>query len=92
VCAGLPGEKINSMWRNDIDEVAEFFYKMFGQRFLIINLSGVGYDYSKFAFRVRDFAFPDHSCPPLEVLLVESSLCFFKLTSLRFGVVVVQDN
>eukprot|EP01102_Stenamoeba_stenopodia_P022774 TRINITY_DN961_c0_g3_i2.p1 TRINITY_DN961_c0_g3~~TRINITY_DN961_c0_g3_i2.p1 ORF type:complete len:483 (-),score=95.74 TRINITY_DN961_c0_g3_i2:90-1538(-) len=56
------------MWRNDIDEVAEFFYKMFGQHFMIINLSGVSYDYSKFGFRVRDFAFPDHSCPPLELL------------------------
>jgi len=49
--------------------VARFFHKYHAGRFLIINLSGEVYDYSKFDHRVKDLGFPDHSALPLEHLV-----------------------
>lgn len=37
-----------------------------GKNYLIYNLTGEPYDYSRFNGRVLDFDFPDHHPPPLE--------------------------
>jgi phosphatidylinositol-3,4,5-trisphosphate 3-phosphatase/dual-specificity protein phosphatase PTEN len=68
IAMGIPGEKASRLWRNDIDEVARFLKMKHSGHFLIINLSGLTYDYMKFGGRVKEFGFPDHHTPRLDFL------------------------
>ncbi|ELR12538.1 Proteintyrosine phosphatase [Acanthamoeba castellanii str. Neff] len=68
VAMGLPGAGVEKVWRNELEDVARFFQKYHAEHFIIINLSGEVYDYSKFQYRVKDYGYPDHSALPLEHL------------------------
>jgi phosphatidylinositol-3,4,5-trisphosphate 3-phosphatase/dual-specificity protein phosphatase PTEN len=68
IAMGIPGEKTSKLWRNDINEVSRFLKTKHDNHFMIYNLSGLTYDYTKFNGRVKEFGFPDHHTPRLDYL------------------------
>ena len=61
-----PAEGLESMFRNKITDVAEFFNTKHSKKFLIINCSNRKYDYSYFHNKVQDVKWPNHyPCPVL---------------------------
>lgn len=67
---GLPAEGFEGVYRNRLDEVAQFLDERHKDHYLVVNLSELKYDYSKFHNRVIDFGFPDHHPPQLHMLFV----------------------
>ena len=67
---GLPSSGLESVYRNKIDEVAQFLDDKHKDHYLIVNLSETTYDYSKFHGQVIDFGFPDHYPPQLHMLFI----------------------
>eukprot|EP00007_Cunea_sp_BSH-02190019_P007324 CAMPEP_0174246574 /NCGR_PEP_ID=MMETSP0417-20130205/42139_1 /TAXON_ID=242541 /ORGANISM="Mayorella sp, Strain BSH-02190019" /LENGTH=808 /DNA_ID=CAMNT_0015326427 /DNA_START=182 /DNA_END=2611 /DNA_ORIENTATION=+ len=68
IAMGIPGKSMSKAWRNNEEEVARFFQTYYPGHFMVYNLSGISYDYNRFDNRVVDAAFPDHNCPPFELL------------------------
>lgn len=64
----FPAEGLEGIYRNPIDQVAELIYKRHGLNYLVLNLSGRVYNYSKFENRVLEFAWEDHHSPPIHML------------------------
>lgn len=60
VAMGLPSSNLSSLYRNDINEVAEFLKEKHTGTFMIWNLSMLDYDIDKFDNQVLSFGFPDH--------------------------------
>jgi phosphatidylinositol-3,4,5-trisphosphate 3-phosphatase/dual-specificity protein phosphatase PTEN len=48
IAMAFPGEGFYGLIHNDINDVAEFLKERHGESYLVINLSGKKYDYSKF--------------------------------------------
>lgn len=48
----FPAEGLETLYRNDIEEVARLIEKRHTQNYLVFNLSGRGYNYAKFNHRV----------------------------------------
>ncbi|MDP2434999.1 MAG: hypothetical protein Q8P67_04600, partial [archaeon] len=46
IAMGIPGTRADKAWRNNADEVADFFRKFHAGQFQFYNLSGLDYDYA----------------------------------------------
>jgi len=68
IAMAIPGEGVETTWRNNINEVASMLSHYHAGSFMIYNLSEKQYDYSKFNDMCLEFPFPDHHPPPLDVL------------------------
>eukprot|EP01100_Stratorugosa_tubuloviscum_P010511 TRINITY_DN451_c0_g1_i2.p1 TRINITY_DN451_c0_g1~~TRINITY_DN451_c0_g1_i2.p1 ORF type:complete len:591 (-),score=205.25 TRINITY_DN451_c0_g1_i2:53-1825(-) len=68
IAMGLPGQGLKTVWRNNIDHVAEMLNNYYPSNYMIWNLSEFKYDYSKFDNQIMEFGFPDHHNPPLVLL------------------------
>ena len=54
-----------SMYHNNIDDIAEYLNKNHPNNYLIFNLSGKPYNKEKFNDSVNNYYWPDHKAPPL---------------------------
>lgn len=68
VAMSLPAQGIHKLYRNSIDTVAKLLAKNHDRKYLVLNLSGLEYDYAKFSNQVMDFYWTDHHPPPIELL------------------------
>ncbi|KAL6068005.1 Tensin-3 [Balamuthia mandrillaris] len=68
IAMAYPASGIEATYRNDVDDVAQMLNTYHGKHFMIWNLSGRRYDYSKFNHQVLEYYFPDHHSPPLDLL------------------------
>lgn len=68
IAMAFPATGIEATYRNDIDEVSRMLHTYHKNNYMIWNLSGRLYDYSKFNHQVLNFGFPDHHSPPLDLL------------------------
>ncbi len=59
---------IEKIYRNSIDSVSKFLKERHKENYIVINLSGKKYDYSKFNNRVLEYEWVDHHAPPLKIL------------------------
>eukprot|EP01012_Entosiphon_sulcatum_P023047 TRINITY_DN28027_c0_g1_i1.p1 TRINITY_DN28027_c0_g1~~TRINITY_DN28027_c0_g1_i1.p1 ORF type:complete len:342 (-),score=45.67 TRINITY_DN28027_c0_g1_i1:96-1121(-) len=66
---GFPAEGLEGIYRNDLNEVAQFLTTRHAGTARVWNLSGRSYDYSKLGDIVIERGFPDHHPPPLGLLL-----------------------
>lgn len=68
IAMSLPGEGVHKVYRNSISSVSKFLNLKHKDRYKIINLSGLRYDYSKFNDQVDEYDWVDHYPPDIEVL------------------------
>ena len=68
IAMSLPGEGLHKVYRNSIDSVSKFLNGKHPGKYMILNLSGVRYDYEKFAFSVKDYTWIDHYPPTIDLL------------------------
>ena len=81
IAMAFPGSGVKKLYRNTIEDVAEFLKDKHGKHFIILNLSGVKYDGKKFDGNVIDFdTWPDHHSPPLDLVfnLIEKMHTFLR--------------
>ena len=55
IAMAFPASGIESIYRNNIDEVAQFIKEKHGSNYKIINLSNRKYDYTKFDNKVDEY-------------------------------------
>ena len=67
---GLPADGFEGMYRNRIEDVASLLDEYHKNHYLVVNLSEINYDYSKFHHNVIDCGFPDHHPPQLHMLFL----------------------
>ncbi|MES1909144.1 MAG: hypothetical protein MHM6MM_001942 [Cercozoa sp. M6MM] len=68
IAMGVPCTGLASLYRNNLQHVADFLNTHHRDHFHIFNVhyeSGAKYDYSKFNNRVLEAGWPDHQAPPL---------------------------
>lgn len=68
IAMAFPASGIGTLYRNNINEVADFLFSRHGKNFLVFNLSENKYDSSKFYDQVLEFDWLDHHAPKLEIL------------------------
>jgi len=68
IAMSFPGEGLEKLFRNSGDSVAQYLNEHHPSSYRSFNLSGVRYNYDKFANSVVDFPWPDHHAPPLDLL------------------------
>lgn len=68
IAMSIPGQGVHKVYRNNIDSVSHFLNMRHPGNYRVFNLSGIKYDYKKFASCVKDFPWEDHYPPPIEVL------------------------
>lgn len=64
-----PGEGVEGMYRNDIQQVAAYLDHKHADHYMIFNLSERNYNFELFHRRVVDYGWPDHHGPPLQMLI-----------------------
>lgn len=60
---------LEKTYRNDIQDVADYFEENHPNHYLVINVSSRSYDYTPFNHRVKDYEWPDHQAPPFTTLM-----------------------
>ena len=60
---------VESMYHNNIDEVAYYLNSTYLNNYLVFNLSGIPYDITKFNSNVITYQWCDHEAPPLFQIL-----------------------
>ena len=68
IAMSLPGEGVHKMYRNSIDSVADLIARRHNQDCLVINISGIRYNYEKFYNNVIEYDWKDHYPPTIELL------------------------
>lgn len=68
IAMSLPAEGLEKLFRNSCDEVAKYMNLQHPRQYWCYNLSGIPYNYDKFHNSVRDFPWPDHHAPSLDLL------------------------
>ncbi|CAG9330160.1 unnamed protein product [Blepharisma stoltei] len=68
IAMSIPGEGLSKIYRNSLDSVSKFLNDRHNGKYRILNLSGIQYDYRKFGDSVKEFPWPDHYPPPVELL------------------------
>lgn len=68
IAMSLPGEGVHKVYRNSISSVSKFLNQKHSDKYKILNLSGITYDYSKFNNNVEDYKWQDHYPPEIDVL------------------------
>lgn len=68
IAMAFPASGIGTLYRNNINDVADFLFSKHGKNFLVFNLSENKYDCSKFYDQVLEFEWLDHHAPQLEIL------------------------
>ena len=72
IAMAFPASGIASIYRNSIDSVSKFLKEKHDKHYIVINLSGKKYDYSKFD-KVLEYQWVDHHAPPIKILF---QICF----------------
>ena len=67
IAMAFPASDLESLYRNNISDVARCLDRRHKDAYLIVNLSERNYDNSFFDHRVLPLGFPDHYAPPVEV-------------------------
>ncbi|KAL4497259.1 hypothetical protein ABPG72_011194 [Tetrahymena utriculariae] len=70
IAMSFPASGLETLYRNNIDNVSKMIKNKHGSDYLIINLSGRKYDYSKFQDKVLDYEWEDHHSPPINTLFI----------------------
>ncbi|CAD8057915.1 unnamed protein product [Paramecium sonneborni] len=69
IAMSIPGEGFEGIYRNPIDQVAQYLNERHKDEYFIFNLSGKNYDESKFKGLIfKDYFWKDHHSPSLHVL------------------------
>ena len=68
VAMSLPGEGVHKVYRNSISSVSRFLNTRHPQKYKILNLSGIPYDYARFNNQVEDYKWQDHYPPEIDIL------------------------
>lgn len=89
IAMAFPAEGFESMFRNQLSDVAAFLERNHGINYLIVNASNRLYNYSKFGNRVIDMNWPNHyPCPFGHFVTVLKTTLQFLLEDERNVVVV----
>ena len=67
IAMAFPATDLESLYRNNISDVARCLDRRHKDAYLVVNLSERNYDNSFFDHRVLPLGFPDHYAPPVEV-------------------------
>ncbi|CAD8205289.1 unnamed protein product [Paramecium octaurelia] len=69
IAMSYPGEGLEGLYRNPIDQVAAYLNTQHNQDYMVFNLSGRKYDFTKFKGILQDsWIWKDHHSPPLDLL------------------------
>jgi len=68
IAMAIPGEGLSKIYRNPLESVSKFLNEHHKSNYMILNLSGIKYDYAKFDHNVKEFPWSDHYPPPIELL------------------------
>lgn len=55
IAMAIPGEGMSKIYRNPLESVSKFLSDHHEGKYLILNLSGIHYDYSKFGDSVKEY-------------------------------------
>ena len=68
IAMAFPGTGITSIYRNKLNDVADFLNQKHQNNYLILNLSGYKYEIEKFNKVIESNDWLDHHSPPFEIL------------------------
>lgn len=89
IAMAIPGEGFDKIYRNNIYEVQSFLDQKHPNRYLIINLSGIKYNYSLFNNMVIEYDWIDHQAPTIHLLFQICKKIYDYLIKDKHNVIVI---